>query len=238
MPISNTGSGNCRVFPLALNKPRRYIFYQGKSVFMPAGILRVFFMPGGVHVSFTTGTNTEAIGSASANSSAFTGTSAAAVILPTGAGFLPANFWLPSYGIGKSLLVKAYGVLSTTTGTNALTLGLSANTNQGTYNSGGIFATTGAVNQTASLSNVPWDLEVIITCSGAGSSGTFLADGVMHVYPTTSTLLASRCSSSAANPNTALTLTTETAYYIELFALWGASSNSLTVYSMITLGLN
>lgn len=189
-------------------------------------------------LSWTTGTQTEALSASYANSTAFTGTSVAAVLLPSGAGYCPANFWLPSYGIGKALLVKAYGVLSTTTGTNALTLGVSGNTTQGTYNSSGIFATTGAINQTASLANVPWDLDLLITCTAAGSSGTFLADGVMHVYPTTSTLLTSRISSSAANPNTAVTISAELAYYIELFALWGAGSNSLTVYNYAVLGLN
>jgi hypothetical protein len=189
-------------------------------------------------MSFTTGTQTEALSANSANSTAFTGTSTAAIQMVSGAGYLPANFWLPSYGTGQALLVKAYGVLSTTTGTNALTLGVSGNTTQGTYNSGAIFATTGAVNQTASLTNVPWDLEVLITCVTAGSSGTFLADGVMHVYPTTSTLLTSRCSSSSANPNTAASVSTESAYYLELFALWSAGSNSLTVYNYTVLGLN
>jgi hypothetical protein len=85
---------------------------------------------------------------------------------------------------------------------------------------------------------VPWDLEVLITCVTAGSGGTFLSDGIMHVYPTTSTLLASRCSSSSANPNTAASVSTESAYYLELFALWSAGSNSLTVYNYTVLGLN
>jgi len=202
-------------------------------------------------MSWTTGTQTEALSSASANSTAFTGTSAAAVILPTGAAFLPANFWLPSYSApGKSLLVKAHGVLSTTTGTNALTLAVTANTTQGsltaanlTAGTAGILATTGAVNQTASLTNVPWELEVVIANVTPGGSGTntFLSDGIMKVYPTTSTLLASRCSSSTANPNTTVSIGssgTQAAYYVELGALWGAASNSLTVYSFIVLGLN
>jgi hypothetical protein len=60
----------------------------------------------------------------------------------------------------------------------------------------------------------------------------------MKVYPTTATLLASRCSSSTANPNTAVTISTEFAYYIELFATWSTTGNSLTVYNAATLGLN
>jgi hypothetical protein len=60
----------------------------------------------------------------------------------------------------------------------------------------------------------------------------------MKVYPTTSTLLAMRCSSSAANPNTALSLDTRNAFYVEMFANWGAASNSISAYSFIVLGLN
>jgi hypothetical protein len=193
-----------------------------------------------VTISFTLGTQTEALSSASANSTAFTASgAAAAVLLPTGAAFLPANFWPPSYsGVGKSLLIKAHGVLSTTTGTNALTFGITANSGQATYNAAGIIATTGAVNQTASLTNVPWELEVIAVASATGGSGTILADGIMKVYPTTSTLLAMRCSSSAANPNTALSLDTRNAFYVEMFANWGAASNSISAYSFIVLGLN
>jgi hypothetical protein len=189
-------------------------------------------------MSWTTGTQTEALSANTVVSTAFTGTSAAAVQMASGAGYCPANFWLPSYGAAKSLLVKAFGVLSTTTGTNALTLGVTGNTTQGTYNSSAIFAATAAVNQTASLTNVPWDLEVLLTEVTGGSSGTFLADGIMRVYPTTSSLLASRCSSSTANPNTAVTISTQSAYFIELYALWGAASNSLTVYNYTVLGLN
>jgi hypothetical protein len=199
-------------------------------------------------ISWTTGTQTEALSVNSAVSSAFTGTSAAAVQMPTGAGYCPANFWLPSYGIGKALLVKAFGVLSTTTGSNSLTLGVIADTTEGTIapanltsGTAGVLATTGAITQTASLSNVPWDLEVLITCVTTGSSATFLSDGIMRVYPTTSTLLASRCSSSTANPNTTVTIGTSGttgAYYVELGALWSAGSNSITVYGYTVFGLN
>jgi len=196
-------------------------------------------------MSWTTGTQTECLGANSANGSAYnTSTSATCVSPATGAGYCPANFWLPSYGISKSLLVKAYGVLSTTA-TPTLVLGVSANTTQGTYNSSGILATTGSggVTMSSSVSNVPWQLEVIISNVTTGSSGTFLADGMVTIYNAVTTATAwggYRCSSSAANPNTAASLSTQSAYYIELFATWGtsSSSNTLTVYSYTVLGLN
>ena len=194
-------------------------------------------------MSWTTGTQTEALSVNSANASAYANLSVATQCSPaTGAGYTPANFWLPSYGISKSLLVKAFGVMGTTS-TPSLTIGVSANTTQGTYNSSGILATTGAVAMSSGVSNVPWSLEVIISNVTTGASGTFLADGMLIVFNAVTTATAwggYRCSSSAANPNTAATLSTQSAYYIELFATWSAASasNTLTVYSYAVLGLN
>jgi len=191
-------------------------------------------------MSWTTGTQTEALSASYVNGSALASSSTATSIGPTtGAAYLPANFFLPSSGVGKSLLVKAFGVLSDTATPN-LTIGVTANTTQGTYNSSGIFATTGTLAQGSGVTNVPWDLEVLITCASVGASGTFLADGMFRVYNTATTINTARCSSSSANPNTALTLSTESAYYVELFATWSAASasNTITVYNVAVLGLN
>jgi len=191
-------------------------------------------------MSWTTGTQTEALSANYANGSALASSSSATCIGPTtGAAYLPANFFLPTTGVGKSLLVKAFGVLSTTSTPN-LTIGVTGNTTQGTYNSSAIFATTGTLAQGSGVTNVPWTLEVLITCASVGSSGSFLADGMFVVYNTATTTNAARCSSSNANPNTALTLSTESAYYVELFATWSAASasNTITVYNVAVLGLN
>jgi hypothetical protein len=196
-----------------------------------------------VIISWTTGTQTEALSANSAVSSAYANLSVAtAITLPTGAAYTPANFWLPSYGVSKTLLVKAYGVLSTTA-TPTLILGVSANTTQGTYNSGGILAQTPAMTTSSGVSNVPWQLEVIISNVTTGASGTFLADGMVVIFNAVTSATAwnsGRCSSSTANPNTAATLSTQSAYYIELFATWSAASasNTLTVYSYVVMGLN
>jgi len=191
-------------------------------------------------LSWTTGTQTECLGANSAVGTAYnTSTTATAVSPATGAGYCPANFWLPSYGVSKSLLVKAFGVLGTTSTPN-LTLGITANTTQGTYNSSGILATTGAVAQASTVTNVPWELEVLISNVTTGGSGTFLADGLVKVWTASTTVQSMRISSSTANPNTAFTLSTQSAYYIEMFATWGTSSasNTLQVYSYAVLGLN
>jgi hypothetical protein len=192
-------------------------------------------------MSWTTGTQTEALGANNAVGSSFASFTAAQFIGPSasGSGYLPANFFLPSTGVGKSLLVKAFGVVGTTATPN-ITFGMTFNTAQGTYNGSGIVATTGAVAGPTSGSNMPWEFDLIITCSATGAAGTFLADGALKIYPTGTTVQNLRCSSSAANPNTALSLTTESAYYLELFAAFSASSasNNIQCYDVVVLGLN
>jgi hypothetical protein len=191
-------------------------------------------------MSWTTGTQTELLSANTANGSAAASFSSAQYISAgTGAAYLPANFFLGTLGVGKSVLVKAYGVISTT-GTPNFTMAVSANTTQGTYNGSGVLATTPATAQGSGESNVPWDLEVVITCTATGSSGSFLSDGIWRVYPTGTSLIAARCSSSTANPNTGVTLSTEVAYYLELAGTWSSSSssNSVTVYNVAVLGLN
>lgn len=191
-------------------------------------------------MSWTTGTQTEALSCANVNGTALASSVTATQISPTeGAGYTPANFWLPTYGASKGLLVKAWGVLGTTSTPN-LTLEVLANTTQGTRNASGILATTGAVAQAATVTNVPWELEVLISNVSTGSAGTALAMGMVKVYTASTTIQSMRLSSSAANPNTAMTLNTQSAYYIELFGTWGTSSasNTIQVYGYTVLGLN
>ncbi len=191
-------------------------------------------------MSWITGTQTELLAGNTAVGSSYSGfTSAQYIGAPTGAGYLPANFFMPNTGVGKSILVKAFGVISTTATPN-FTMAVTLNSTQGSYNSGGVLATTPATAQGSGETNVPWELEVIATCTGTGSSGVLLADGLFKVYPTGTTLIAARCSSSTANPNTGLTISTELAYYVELAGTWSASSssNAVQVYNVAVIGLN
>lgn len=191
-------------------------------------------------MSFTTATQVETLSVNSAVGSAQNTFTSAQVISPlSAAAYVGSNFFLPSSGIGGSLLVKAYGVLSTTSTPN-FTIGVCADSTQGTYNGSGVMATSATTAMPSSITNAPWELEVIITCSAVGNSGGFLADGKWTLWSTTTTPLSLRVSSSTANPNTAYTLSTEAAYYIELFGAWGTSnsSNSITVYNMLVQGLN
>lgn len=191
-------------------------------------------------MSFTKGTQMECLASSYAVGAAYaSSTTATAVNHASGAAKTGADFFQLDTGQAKRLWFKASGVLSTTSTPN-LTLGISANTTQGTYNSSGIMATTGAVAQASSVTNVMWDLEAMISCVDAGSSGTFLAMGKVVVYTASTTLQILRLSSSSANPVTAATLSSLTAYYWELFATWGTSSasNSLQVYDNSAYGVN
>lgn len=191
-------------------------------------------------MSWTTGTQTELLAANTAVGSAqSTFTAAQYIGAPTGAGYLPANFFLPNLGVGKSLLVKAFGVLSTT-GTPTFQIGVSLNTTQGTYNGSGVLAVTAATTMGSGVTNVPWELEVLATCTATGGSGVLLSDGIFKVYSSGTSLVSARCSSSTANPNTGLTVSTESAYYAELFGAWGTSSasNTVTVYNVGVIGLN
>ena len=61
-------------------------------------------------MSWTTGTQTEALAASTVIPSAYnTFTSVQYIGTPTAAGYLPANFFLPSYGSGKSVLVRRDG---------------------------------------------------------------------------------------------------------------------------------
>lgn len=194
-------------------------------------------------MSWTTGTQTEALSCANVNGTALANSTTASVISPAeGAAYAPANFWLPTYGASKGLLMKAYGVLSTT-GTPNLTLEVAFDSTQGTRNASGIVATTGAVAQATTVTNVPWDLEVLISNVSTGPTANFLAMGMVRVYTASTTIQSMRISSSAANPNTAFafgSLGTQSAYYIELCGTWGtaSASNTITVYGYSVLGLN
>jgi hypothetical protein len=201
-------------------------------------------------MSWTTGTQTEALSLANINGTALANSSATGVISPAeGAAYTPANFWLPTYGASKGLLVKCHGVLSTTA-TPTLTIGVVTDTTLGTppanltSGTAGVLATTGAVTM-GTVTNIPWELEVIISCVTTGSSATFLADGIFKTYDAVTTATAwhaARCSSSTANPNTTSTASsgTTSAYYIEVAALWSAASasNTIQVYAHTVLGLN
>jgi hypothetical protein len=195
-------------------------------------------------MSWTTGTQTECLAANSANGTAIASSTTATLLFPSAASaFTPANFWLPTYGAAKALQVKAFGVLGTSSTPN-FTLELCADTTQGTRNASGIVATTTTVTGPNGVTNAPWELDCLVTCNttgpGTGGNGAFLAMGIMKIYTSGTGIQQYRFSSSTANPNTSLALSTQSAYYWELWATWGASSasNTITGYNVAYLGLN
>ena len=193
-------------------------------------------------MSFTKGTQTEALAANSAVGSNYNTFTAAQYIGPavSGSGFLPANFFPLDTGVSKSIWIKAFGVLSTT-GTPTFNIGMSLNTTQGTYNSSGVLATiSSAFTTSTGLSFAPWEMEVIATCSATGASGGILASGLFKVHNSATAPWTYRVSSSTNNPNTALSVSTESAYYVEAFASFGTSNaaNLVQCYNVVVLGLN
>ena len=196
-------------------------------------------------MSWTTGTQAELLASNITIPSAYATFTSAEYIGPAVAtnssAYLPANFFMGVAGVGKTLNIKANGYYKCTA-TPTLVLGISLNTTSGTYNGSGILAQTPTMTLSSGVTGF-WSMDVLATCTGTGSSGTFLASGPVVMYSAVTTATAwnfGRCSSSTADPNTALTISTDVAYYVELFAAYGSSSasNQVNVYNVAVLGLN
>lgn len=194
-------------------------------------------------MSWTTGTQAELLAANTTIPSAYASFTSAQYVGPAVATnanpYLPANFFLGNQGVGKTLYVKAFGIAGTTS-TPTFTIGVSLNTTSGTYNGSGVAAVTPSITMPSGITNEPWELDVLITCTGTGSSGVLLADGLFKLYESATAIAGFRCSSSTANPNTGLTISTEVAYYVEPFASFGSSSasNLVNVYSWAVMGLN
>lgn len=148
---------------------------------------------------------------------------------------LPANFALPTYGVNKVLHVRARGVISTdATAPGTLTVGIYPDTAAGTAAATPLLA-TGAFTPAVSLSNAVWTLEGDIQVTATGSSGTWLALGAMNISPP-----AAAGASYGAGSSSAVTLSTQSSYFLEVAATWGTalSTNSITCYQFLVYGEN
>lgn len=138
---------------------------------------------------------------------------------------LPANF----LDVGTTLILKAFGVFSTT-GTPTLKLGFS----YGGANGGVSLCDTGAITTGSGVTNVPWRIEATVHIRSLGTSGVAIGQG----------FCAFGTSVSATNflpmPNTALatvTIDTTAAKQISAAATWGtpSASNTLTCHGFTCL---
>jgi len=130
---------------------------------------------------------------------------------------LPANF----LQAGSALKFTAFGVFSTTTGPPTLLLGVYY---------GGIagvaLATTGAFTTTASITNVPWRLEVTTTVRTVGTAGTAISQGfaLMGTAVSTATFIPVPVIALAT-----VAIDTTAAKVLSVGAQWGTANASNTV---------
>lgn len=125
-----------------------------------------------------------------------------------GSATLPANFWR----VGKSLRVRAWGVVSDT-GTPTLTINLKIGSTT--------LCTTGAITLGSGISNVHFTLDAILTCRTTGATGTIMSQGVFMQNAVVSGL-----TNTAAD-----TIDTTAAAAVDVTATWGAASASNTISS-------
>jgi hypothetical protein len=123
---------------------------------------------------------------------------------------------------GSTLTLKAWGVFSTTTGPPTLLLG---------FYYGGVagvaLGTTGAFTTTASITNVPWRIELDVDVWTDGATGTCKTQGYAWFGTSVSAW------TTAPIPNTAntgtVTIDTTASKVLSVGAQWGTSSASNTV---------
>ena len=118
---------------------------------------------------------------------------------------------------GQAYLVKANGIVSTT-GTPNLTLGVYYGGAAGTA-----LASTGALATGSGLSNVTWDLELLMRVDAVGTSGSIRSIG--RVLGINGTQMLPASSSSANN----VTVNTSTSNVLTIGALWGTASASNSI---------
>jgi hypothetical protein len=202
-------------------------------------------------MSFITGTQAELLYSMPVTGQSITGTvsagSTSQLLTPVGGAStpayqLPAYFFPPTYGTGKSLLVQGGGTLLTGPATQNLSFVLGADTTIGTLGitlcRTGLFTPFGStVTQTGAFT-----FEVLLTCTAVGTTTTLNTIGILNTgvanNPTTTqaTTGLSMMMQSATQPS----INNATAYFIEMFAYWGATTTTqaVTLTNMTVWGLN
>lgn len=186
-------------------------------------------------IGMQSGAGTPLLGNSSA------GTAAVISKTPGGAAYLPANFFTPAAGATKGLHVAARGVFSTTATPQTLAaLGVYADSTQNTPGTalGPLGPSTISI---ASATAWWWTYEADIVCTATGSSGTWLVMGIAQFATAVNTsALAPQIVS--VGSTTAVTLSTESAYYLEMAATWTnastSGSSSVTCSTFNVYGIN
>jgi hypothetical protein len=191
-------------------------------------------------INVQSGAGSALLGNASA------GTSTVISKNPGGAAYLPANFFTPGAGATKGIRVTARGIFSTTATPQTLAaLGVYANSTQGT--SGTALGPLGAATVSiASATNWWWTYEADIVCTATGSSGTWLTMGWAQFATAVNTSTGAGTLmthiDTTVGSTTAVTLSTESAYYLEMAATWTnastSASSSIQCVSFCVYGIN
>lgn len=167
------------------------------------------------------------------------GTAAVISKNPAGAAYLWANYFPPFSGTTQGIKVQARGIISTTATPQTLAaLGVYANSTQGTVGTALGPSNGGSAISIASLTNAFWFYDADITCTATGSSGTWLVMGFLTVMPTSG----NAATTWTVGSTTAVTLSTESAYYLELSATWTnantSASSTITCEQYAVYGVN
>lgn len=155
---------------------------------------------------------------------------------------LPANFWDPSYGSGRTLRVTCRGIYSTTSAPT-FTAGFRIGTAQGI--AGAIVGTTLAVTAQTTVTNLAWELEFDITWSSftvASSHNEVLVNtfGMLGGVSTGNNGFTNGSAIGTQTPTTAATITqADSANYLTPTITCGTSnaSNKWQMLQMVVLGM-
>jgi hypothetical protein len=153
---------------------------------------------------------------------------------------LPAYYFSNTAGIGKSMLIQGGGTLlngpATQTARFAFYLDTVINVQGTLLCSTGAFSPFGTtVSQTGSFM-----FEILLTCTSVGTTGTLNTIGRLFTGQSGNTATAATGVTMLMNSATQPVFNNATAYYIEAFANFGATTTTqaVTLTNMLVWGLN
>lgn len=159
---------------------------------------------------------------------------------------LDAGYFAPQYGVAKTVLIEAQGVISFASAatTQTLVVGVAYATSD-TATIGTSLAATGTVTPAATqaVTTAIWNMKVYITATTVGSAGAMQAIGVLQIWNTAPTLgtLAGTMGVGVGGTAT-VAMNTEQANYLQVYSTWGATntsaSNTMTMYNGYVWALN
>ena len=207
-------------------------------------------------MSFYTGTQCELLYAMPGSGAAVTSTTATTQLLTqnstTGVPYtLPAYFFTQQSGggPGKSLLLKGGGWFTLGSTADTLTFTMALDSTAGTY--GILLAASGAITPVVSITDGAFEFEVIVTCTALGSGAHTTLNAVGHLFwgPANNAAAPTFASNGVTSgggvvmigaPQSAVTITNSTAYNVEAYASWSATTGSptLTLTNFLIFGLN